>query len=292
MPNHEIEKPDREIRSFTIEFKTKKRQEGEEGLPMIEGYAAIFNSRSENLGGRYWEYYEVILPGAFVETIGQDDVVANFNHNSDLVLGRNTAETLSMREDDKGLFVEIDTPDTTYARDLVQSIERGDIKGMSFAFTITDSYWKVEDEIEVMYLEKVKLYDVSVVTHPAYRETSVGLRSLVCDHLKSVMGTSQERSERAQKALTEFQKEQERDVDGGDPLDTLASGNDEAAAGTVEEPSTPIETVIEGERALPSPPVVETEIPLEETRETETDLDWKVKVSNRKRKLQLLELSA
>lgn len=304
-----VKNPEREIRSFTVELKTKKRQDGDGSpLPMIEGYAAVFNSRSENLGGRYWEFYEEILPGAFTEAIREDDIVANFNHNSDYVLGRNTSQpepTLTLREDEKGLFVEIDTPDTSYARDLVRSIERGDIKGMSFAFTLVDSYWRVEDEKEILYVEKAKLYDVSVVTHPAYRETSVGLRALMQERMESVMQTSQERAEKAKDSLAAFKADEEKrqDADGGDalPVDKGSEAKPEeeretkpAGDGTAVPPEDK-ETRDNGSEAKPGenqdPKGVEPS-PANKRETSPEDESWKADLTLRKRKLELLELSA
>lgn len=285
MPNRNSEAQDREIRSAVIEFRVGEDGDGD-GMPTIEGYAAVFNARSENLGGRWWEYYEEIEPGAFRESIGEDDIVANFNHDSNMVLGRNMAETLSLSEDEKGLLATINPPDTTFARDLVTSIRRGDITGMSFAFQVLDSEWKERDGIDIRYLQKVRLFDVSVVTNPAYKDTSVGLRSLK-ERLEKIVETSQDRAERARKALEEYRKKEQeqaeatppeggRDVDGGDSPPNPAGG------------STGDATPTEGERGANQEE--------EEARETEVDTgeeaDWKVQLSHRRRKLELLELTS
>ena len=152
------------------------RAETAEGaaVPAIVGHAAVFDSLSEDLGG----FRERIAPGAFSTTIGEDDIRALFNHRDDYVLGRNLAGTLKLAEDDTGLSVKIEPPDTTFARDLATSIERGDISGMSIGFrTITDE-WNMEDGDPVRTLRAVRLYDVSPVTFPAYPQTDVAVRSL------------------------------------------------------------------------------------------------------------------
>lgn len=150
------------------------REEG--GKRMIRGYAARFNSPSQDLGG----FIEKIDPGAFAKAIDRDDVRALFNHDSNLILGRNKAGTLTLREDESGLYCEIDPPDTTAGRDLVESIRRGDIDGMSFAFSPVDDSWgKMDDGTPLRTLREVALYDVSPVTYPAYRSTSVGVRSML-----------------------------------------------------------------------------------------------------------------
>ena len=163
-----------ERRTLHSEFRVEQREDGKK---LIRGHAAVFNSETD-LG---W-FRERIAPGAFSESIGKDDVRALFNHDSNFVLGRNKAGTLVMREDERGLYVEIDPPDTQAARDLVTSIERGDISQMSFGFqTIKDSWESDENEKkDLRTLEKVKLWDVSPVTFPAYQETDVAVRSHDC----------------------------------------------------------------------------------------------------------------
>ena len=163
-----------ERRTLQSEFRVEQREDGKK---LIRGHAAVFNSETD-LG---W-FRERIAPGAFSESIGKDDVRALFNHDENFILGRNTAGTLTMREDEQGLYVEIDPPDTQVARDLVTSIERGDISQMSFGFqTIKDS-WETEENAakDLRTLEKVKLWDVSPVTFPAYQETDVAVRSHDC----------------------------------------------------------------------------------------------------------------
>ena len=163
-----------ERRTLQSEFRVEQREDGKK---LIRGHAAVFNTETD-LG---W-FRERIAPGAFSESIGKDDVRALFNHDENFILGRNKAGTLSMREDDRGLYVENEYPDTQAARDLVTSIERGDISQMSFGFqTIKDS-WETEENAakDLRTLEKVKLWDVSPVTFPAYQETDVAVRSHDC----------------------------------------------------------------------------------------------------------------
>lgn len=150
----------------------------EDGPPKIGGYAARFNKYSEDFGG----FREKIKPGAFKEALGKSDVRALFNHDPNFVLGRQKAGTLDLKEDSKGLWMEVELPDTQFARDLMHSIDRGDITQQSFGFTLAEggATWKRHKEYgEVRTIEKVEqLYDVSPVTYPAYPETDVALRSL------------------------------------------------------------------------------------------------------------------
>ena len=158
----------KEIRTFPFEFRVEKR---EDDSRKIVGHAAVFN----RVDGPEW-FRERIEPGAFADSIKEDDVRALFNHDANFVLGRNKAGTLELKEDETGLLMEIDPPDTQVARDLLTSIERGDIDQASFAFQTIDASWDTEDGEEVRTLKKVRLFDVSPVTFPFYEATDVSLR--------------------------------------------------------------------------------------------------------------------
>ena len=147
-----------------------------EGKPTkLSGYAAVFNSMSENLGG----FREIILPGAFDRALREGhDVRALVNHDPDQIIGRTKSGTLALSVDAKGLRAEIDLPDTQAARDVLTSVKRGDIDGMSFAFrTLTDA-WRTQDGEAIRELVDLELLDVSAVAYPAYPATSVSARAL------------------------------------------------------------------------------------------------------------------
>ena len=156
-------------------------------LKTITGYAAIFNQEAD-IGGMF---REVIRSGAFSRAIEErQDVRALWNHNPDTILGRTVADTLSLNEDERGLKITIDPPDTSAGRDMVESINRGDVTTMSFAFAARTETWTEEDgKLPLRELVDVDLFDVSPVTYPAYSGTSVGLRSaedIYKQHLDSV----------------------------------------------------------------------------------------------------------
>ena len=163
-----------ERRSFALdELRIEKR---EDDKPHIVGHAAVFNVLSEDM----WGFREKIAPGAFKKTIKEADIRALFNHDSNFVLGRNKANTLELREDDTGLAVDIDPPETDWARDLMVSMERGDINQMSFAFQVIRQSLveDVDEETLTRTLEEVRLFDVSVVTYPAYPQTDAVVRDI------------------------------------------------------------------------------------------------------------------
>lgn len=167
---------DMERRAFTADLlKIEQRAEGKRTL---FGHAAVFGQLSEDLGG----FREQIQAGAFADAIQTDDVRALFNHDPNFVLGRNRSKTLTLSEDARGLAIEIELPDTSTIRDLVVApIERGDVSQMSFGFSVRPGGqdWAKDDEGRVVRtLKKLRLFDVSPVTFPAYPQTDVAARAL------------------------------------------------------------------------------------------------------------------
>jgi len=167
--------PGYEQRTFPIE---EVRVIEDDGSPKIIGYAAVFNKFSEPMMG----FREKIAPGAFKKALKSSDARALFNHDPNIILGRQSAGTLKLKEDEKGLLSEVNPPDTQYIRDVVLApMKRGDIKEMSFGFLVKIEEWKEEKEKEFVtrtIVEVDRLFDISPVTFPAYPDTSVALRSL------------------------------------------------------------------------------------------------------------------
>jgi HK97 family phage prohead protease len=159
---------------------TTKRSAG--GGNVIRGYAARYNSLSENLGG----FREFIRVNAFYHALESDpDVRCLFNHNADLILGRTASGTLRLSDDGKGLAIECDMPNTTVANDLMESIRRGDVNQMSFGFRCLLDNWmygsdyvgteSVDPDEVIRELVDINLDggDCSPVTYPAYESTEV-----------------------------------------------------------------------------------------------------------------------
>lgn len=145
-------------------------------LRKIVGYAAVFDKPSEDMG-----FIEYVRPGAFRKAIAKSDARALFNHDTDtLPLGRQSAGTLVLREDDTGLYYEITPPDTQSARDLMTSIDRGDVKESSYGFTVAVDEWDYSDprQTKRTIIEVEELFDVSPVVFAAFNDTSVALRKM------------------------------------------------------------------------------------------------------------------
>ena len=194
---------DKETRFFTLS-NVEVRAANVDEPAVITGYAAVFNAISEDLGG----FREVIRPGAFAQSLKNSDIRALWDHNSQYVLGRNRAGTLALDEDNHGLRVQIMPPDTVWANDLITSMQRGDINQMSFGFQAKEQDWERQDGESVRFLNRVDVFDVSIVTYPAYPQTSAEARNMAATLGQEADGAIESTADDAQKrrALAEVRK--------------------------------------------------------------------------------------
>lgn len=140
----------------------------------VEGYAAVFGQET-NIGGYF---REVIEKGAFSEAIGRDDVVFLINHEG-LPLARTRSGTLTLTEDDHGLKMATTLdPEDPDVKSIVGKMKRGDLDKMSFAFYPEVQEWDESGDVPLRTIKRASLYDVSIVTTPAYDGTEIGLRCL------------------------------------------------------------------------------------------------------------------
>ena len=160
-----LEKFDAEVRkNVPIMERRITTQRADVNGQTIMGYAAVFNSPSEDLGG----FIEYIAPGAF-DSVMNDDVRGFYNHDYNYLLGRASSGTLRLSTDERGLRYEIDLPNTTYANDLIELMRRGDVKESSFAFMIESDSWSVKNKQNIRTITKIsRLIDVAPVVIPAY----------------------------------------------------------------------------------------------------------------------------
>ena len=165
-----------EVRHVDYEVIAETRADGAGTKLILRGYAAVFDRLSLNLGG----FREKIAVGAF-DKVMDNDVRAVFNHDINMILGRSSAGTLRLTTDDEGLAYEIDLPNTSYARDLHESVTRGDIKENSFKFAVMRDSWSYDEETggEIRTIEEVaRLMDVGPVSFPAYPDATIAIRSM------------------------------------------------------------------------------------------------------------------
>lgn len=141
----------------------------------LQGYAAVFNSLSADLGG----FVERILPGAFGKSLsGGEAIRALYEHDNQRLLGNTRSGTLKLNEDAHGLLFELDLPATSYASDVRALVARGDIAGCSFGFTVAADEWKSQGGLMRRDLIEVNLKEITITSSPAYADTSVAVRSL------------------------------------------------------------------------------------------------------------------
>ena len=148
--------------------------------PTIEGYFAVFNSNYE-MG---FDMSESIAPGAFTNSIS-GDIRALINHDTTLVLGRTTAHTLEVRQDERGLWGKISiNPKDTDAMNLYERVKRGDVSQCSFGFEIVSEETEFRDDGSIHWtITEARVYEVSVCTFPAYEDTGVKARAELKEEL-------------------------------------------------------------------------------------------------------------
>jgi HK97 family phage prohead protease len=164
----------------TIPSLLELRTEPDEEAGVMAGYAAVFNQEADICG--MWR--EKIRAGAFTDTLKRgDEVYALWNHDPSQVLARNIKSDgsrggLRMHEDRSGLKVSIRPYDTPTGREVLTLVREGGIDKMSFAFLVEDEVWSRKDGMDVREITKVRLFDVSPVTFPAYSGTSISARAM------------------------------------------------------------------------------------------------------------------
>ena len=185
MPEQSKKRPI-EIREIVLKSPNEFRVQGENPSKMT-GYAAVFDQWVEI--DTWWgdTYRERIQRGAFTKTIEENDVFAVWNHNPDIVLGSSRNKTLVLSEDEYGLAIEIEPPNSPEGQSKLESVRRGDVKKMSFAFeVIKEDLVKTKDgsgkEVLERTLLELKLWETSPVVWPAYTGTTIGARSWLMDN--------------------------------------------------------------------------------------------------------------
>lgn len=157
----------------SVELRAYKSEK--EDRMLVEGYAIVFNSESRDLGG----FTEVVRENALDKALERNtDVLALYGHDYQNVLGRQSAGTLQLDKDERGIKFTLDLPNTQLGRDVYTLVERGDLKGNSFGFTVEKDSWdKVGDKV-IRTIEQVRdLFEISIVSLPAYEATELTKRS-------------------------------------------------------------------------------------------------------------------
>lgn len=168
----------RQMRAVTTSFETRSDDDGNQ---YIEGYFSVFNSTYEMGEGMS----ESIAPHAFDDTLA-DDIRCLTNHDTRLVLGRTAAHTFELKQDERGLWGRVlINPKDTDAMNTKARVDRGDVNQASFGFDILQEDTDIREDGSVHWtIKKVKLYECSVVTFPAYTETNLASRQKDFEEIK------------------------------------------------------------------------------------------------------------
>lgn len=163
-----------EIRDLTTE-KIEIRED-DDGNKTLSGYAVKWEMKSQVLG-MFMKFREKVQKGAFLESLNNDDQRFLWSHDTSKVLGRRQNNTLRLQEDGVGLRFELDLPNTTLGNDTYESIQRGDVDGVSFGFkSEDDEVDEPDDDMPLRTIKKAKLMEVSAVAFPAYPDSEVSAR--------------------------------------------------------------------------------------------------------------------
>jgi HK97 family phage prohead protease len=183
--NHKPAGATREVRSFKLSTLPIEVRANTDGTRTIKGIAAPFNSKSVDMG-----FIEIIKPGAFTRTLKDNpDVLMLRDHKQELLLGRTKSGTLTLRETSKGLEFECQLPNNSDGDNLAVSLKRGDIDSCSFGFNVMSDSWADVDGQLVRTLLDIDLFECSVVSFPAYPDSTAALRSLPAE-LRSLLQTA------------------------------------------------------------------------------------------------------
>jgi HK97 family phage prohead protease len=173
-PHRKIKSSKPELRSTLQGSRLEVREQN--GQKKLSGYAVVFNSPAD-IGG---DFTEIVAPGAFTRTLKEDDQVMLRDHLSQLLLGRRSAGTLSLRQDNTGLAFEVSPlPNTTLGNDTYEDVRIGNLKGCSFGFFVRDDTWTQDADGKLTrVLKDIQLQEVTLTAFPAYDSTSVDVRSI------------------------------------------------------------------------------------------------------------------
>lgn len=160
---------DIEIRSIASELRASSGR--------LSGMAIVYDSFSQDLGG----FHERVRPGALSKTLASSpNIRALVEHDAHKLLGRSGSKTLKLENRENGLYFELDLPNVSYAQDIGVLVDRGDIAGVSFGFRVNEGgdLWEYRNKRLERDLTDIELLEISIVSDPAYAETSVAKRSM------------------------------------------------------------------------------------------------------------------
>lgn len=195
------------IETRFYELKDMKLEEREDKSPRLVGYAVRYNALSQDLGG----FKERFLPHSFARSLENGpDILALIQHDMTKVMGRRSSGTLQAEDDAFGVKVKIDPPNTSFSLDIQESVRRKDVVGMSFAFESIEEEMVREGDGWVREVRDADLYEVSIVTNPAYLQSKIKIRSEVIEKLEELNKPVEYR--KSMETLLKFQRQAEAEI--------------------------------------------------------------------------------
>lgn len=167
-----VTKKDLNVRSMVVkDLQVRNATDNSNSIGQVSGYACVFGQPSEDMG--FIEYTDA---GAF-DGVDLSNVLGLYDHNFENILARVDSDTLELRVDDKGLFFTMDMPNTTLGRDVYENVRNGNLKGMSFGFTIEADTWQDGDNDSLIHhiTQIGEIFEISICSLPAYTETSIAV---------------------------------------------------------------------------------------------------------------------
>lgn len=199
--SHEPPKDGREIRTLPVEGLETREKKGDGSK--IEGYAAVHEEFAEIMDWWGDKFFERFAKGAFDKTLGDGhDIFAIRNHNWDQLLGR-TGQNLNLKSEDRGLFFELEPPNTTLGRDTMEEVRSGLIHQCSIGFRILDQEWEERDGDLFRTIKEVELFEITLTPIPAYTSTSAEVRNLKPGNTKKQAENTDKEQEERQAILAE-----------------------------------------------------------------------------------------
>jgi HK97 family phage prohead protease len=161
----------------TLKTGRPQLRKSEDGPTMLIGRAVVYDSWSDLIWGHFRERF---VPGSLTDSLKSGhDIICSIDHDETKLLARTSSGTLKLTETEQGVDVALPMPDVSYARDLIELINRGDVTGMSFIFDgLEDTWARGSDGVPERTVVKAEIYEVSFVGQPAYPATIAGLRSI------------------------------------------------------------------------------------------------------------------
>lgn len=163
-----------------LQMEAVECRDNDNGERIVSGYAIKYGKPSLDLGG----FIEYVERGALNDSLEKNDILALYDHKTGNILGRTSSGTLKLENRDEGLYFRLSLPNTSLGRDIYESVQRGDLKGMSFGFRVPKGGTRWEGQKR--YLKNIDMHEISIVSMPAYPDTEVLARTYEVENAEEI----------------------------------------------------------------------------------------------------------